>query len=93
MNLENQNKNNNEQFLKEARAVANRLFSSEDGKKYGRQMLRACHYFEQLGSNMNERDIIRISYLRDFVTAFLVNLVDADVFLDLIDKRKDNNDR
>lgn len=90
MNLESLNKQNNEQmkkFLDEAKAVANRLFSSEDGKKYARQMLKACHYNAISRVKLNDRELLYTVAQQDFVNAFLINLVDRDVLLDILDNK------
>ena len=90
MSLEKQNKQNNDnlqKFLDEGRAIANRIFSSEDGRKYARQMLKACHYNAIGREKLNDRELLYTIAQQDFVNAFLVNLVDRDVLLDILDNK------
>lgn len=90
MSLESQNKqdnNNLQKFLDEGRAIANRLFSSEDGRKYARQMLKACHYNAMSRVKLSDRELLYTIAQQDFVNAFLINLVDRDVLLDILDNK------
>jgi hypothetical protein len=89
MSLEKQdNQNNNlQKFLDEGRAIANRLFSSEDGRKYARQMLKACHYNAIGRERLSDRELLYTIAQQDFVNAFLINLVDRDVLLDILDNK------
>lgn len=90
MKLEEQNKlqsDNAKKFLDEARAIANRLFSSEDGRKYARQMLKACHYNAINRDKLSDRELLYVIAQQDLVNAFIINLVDRDVLLDILDNK------
>jgi len=80
---------NARKFLDEMKSVANRIFSSEDGKKYARQMLVACHYGAIDNGRFDDNALRYVVAQQDFVNRFLVNLVDRDVLLDILDYRKD----
>ena len=87
-------KDNKEQLLKkqrklaeEMRACANRLFSSDDGRKLANQMLTAVNYFDCLPSNLSDNDLRYIQAQRDFVNVFLIGLVDKKILLDILEKR------
>ena len=90
MNLKEQVQQQNDnakKFLDEARAIANRLFSSEDGRKFARQMLKACHYNAINRDKLSDRELLYVIAQQDFVNTFLINLVDRDVLLDILDNK------
>lgn len=69
-------------LTKEMKVVANRIFTSPDGRRYARQMLKACDYF---GNKRRSADELQyITAQRDFVTTFLINLVKKETLLDIL---------
>ena len=69
----------------ELRRVANRLFSSEDGKIYANQMFKDCRLFESDKSLMTDAELRRISSFQDFVNVFITRLVDRDVLMGIFE--------
>jgi hypothetical protein len=80
-------KQEQEALAKEMRVYANRLFSSEDGRKFANQMLTAVRYFDCLPPNMSDSDLRYIQAQRDFVNVFLIGLVDKKILLDILKER------
>lgn len=70
--------------MDELKIVANRLFSTEDGKKYAQQMIRACHLLEVEQKALSEADLRRLQAQKDFVNLFVTRLVDREVFINII---------
>ena len=68
----------------ELRGVANRLLSTEDGKTYARQMIRACHLLEVEQKALSEVELQRLQAQKDFVNLFVTRLVDREVFINII---------
>lgn len=73
------------EFFKEIKPVANRLFSTEDGKALARQMIRACRMFSAEGRSLSAEDLQRLQAQKDFVNLFITSLVDRKVFLQIIE--------
>lgn len=75
----------NKKQFDELKGVANRLFSTEDGKKYARQMLKACRMFEVEAKALPPEVLQRIQANKDFVNLFLTKLVDRKVFISILE--------
>ena len=73
------------EFFKEIKPVANRVFSTEDGKVLARQMIRACRMFSAEGRSLSAEDLQRLQAQKDFVNLFITSLVDRKVFLQIIE--------
>lgn len=73
--------------MKELKDCANRLFSSPDGKKYGKQMLIAARIFKPDTSDVSDNRLRYLSGQKDFVNIFLTNLVDQDVLLGILESK------
>ena len=73
------------EFFKEIKPVANRVFSTEDGKALARQMIRACRMFSTEGRSLSAEDLQRLQAQKDFVNIFITSLVDRKVFLQIIE--------
>ena len=76
----------NKKLFDELRGVANRLFSTEDGKAYARQMLKACRMFEVEAKALPPEVLQRIQANKDFVNLFLTKLVDRKVFISILEE-------
>ena len=74
-----------EKFLKEIKPVANRVFSTEDGKTLARQMIRACRMFSAEGRSLSADELQRLQAQKDFVNLFITGLVDRKVFIQIIE--------
>ena len=74
-------------LAEELRVIANKFFSSEDGKKYANQMLTAVKYFDVLPSQMSDNDLRYLQAQRDFVNIFLTGLVDKKILLTILEDR------
>jgi hypothetical protein len=68
----------------EQRAVANRLFSTEDGKAYARRMIRACQMLEAGTRALAPDELQRLRAEQDFVNRFITKSVDRGVFIEII---------
>jgi hypothetical protein len=68
----------------EQRAVANRLFSTEDGKAYARRMIRACQMLEAGTRALAPDELQRLRAQQDFVNRFITKSVDRGVFIEII---------
>lgn len=68
----------------EQRAVANRLFSTEDGKAYARRMIRACQMLEAGNKALTPDELQRLRAEQDFVNRFITKSVDRNVFIEII---------
>lgn len=73
-----------EALAKELKVCANRFFSSEDGKKYGRQLLKAVKYFEALPANVSDDYLRYMQAQRDLVNVFVVSLISNETLINLI---------
>ena len=69
----------------EQRAIANRLFSTKDGKAYARRMLRACQMFEVGTKPLTAEELQRLRAVQDFVNRFITKSVDRKVFIEIIE--------
>lgn len=76
----------NKKVFDELKAVANRLFSTEDGKIYARQMIRACRMLESEGQPLSPEVLQRLQAQKDFVNLFLTKLVDRKVFMSILEE-------
>lgn len=76
----------NKKLFDELRGVANRLFSTEDGKIYARQMLKACRMFEVEAKALPPEVLQRLQANKDFVNLFLTKLVDRKVFMSILEE-------
>lgn len=74
-----------EKFLKEIKPVANRVFSTEDGKVLARQMMRACRILSVEGRSLPADELQRLQAQKDFVNLFITSLVDRKVFVNIIE--------
>ena len=77
-------KEQNDALAKEMKVYANRFFSSEEGKKYGRQLLKAVKYFEPLPANVGIDYLRYMQAQRDLVNVFVVGLIDNKTLINLI---------
>lgn len=68
----------------EQRAVANRLFSTEDGKAYARRMIRACQMLEAANKALSPDELQRLRAQQDFVNRFITKSVDRNVFIEIL---------
>ena len=68
----------------EQRAVANRLFSTEDGKAYARRMIRACQMLEVGNKALAPDELQRLRAQQDFVNRFITKSVDRNVFIEIL---------
>lgn len=71
----------------ELKVIANRFFSTEDGRKYANQLLTAVHYFDVLPSNLTDNDLRYVQAQRDFVNVFLISLIKKETLIDIIKDR------
>lgn len=71
-------------FVDELRPVANRIFSTEDGRKYARQMIRACHLLEVEPRTLPSESLQRLQAQKDFVNLFITRLIDREVFIGIL---------
>lgn len=72
------------EFLNKLKPIANRLFSTEDGKKYARQMIKACHLLEVEPRALPAESLQRLQAQKDFVNLFITKLVDREVFISIL---------
>lgn len=77
-----------EALAKELRVCANRLFSTDDGKKIANQMITAVKYFDCLPSQLSNEDLRYIQAQRDFVSVFLIGLIEKKTLLSILEERK-----
>jgi hypothetical protein len=68
----------------EQRAIANRLFSTEDGKAYARRLIRACQMLEAGQKALPSDELQRLRAQQDFVNRFITKSVDRNVFIEII---------
>lgn len=71
----------------ELKVVANRFFSTEEGRRYANQMLTAVRYFDVLPSNLSDNDLRYVQAQRDFVNVFLIGLIKKETLIDIIKDR------
>lgn len=76
----------NKKVFDELKGVANRLFSTEDGKVYARQMIRACRMLEVEAQALTPEALQRLQAQKDFVNLFLTKLVDRKVFMGILEE-------
>lgn len=73
------------EFNDRMRRVANRLFSTEDGKELARQMIRACHLLEAEPRVLSSDELRNLQAQKDFVNMFVTRLVDRKVFIGILE--------
>lgn len=85
------NKEENIKALKdlyeELKPCANRVFSSPDGMKLANQMITAVKYFDCLPMGLKDEDLRYLQAQRDFVSVFLIGLVDKQTLLKILEER------
>lgn len=74
-------------LVQDMKVYANKLFSSVEGKKLANQMLTAVKYFDSLPTNMSDSDLRYIQAQRDFVSVFLIGLIEKQTLLDILKER------
>ena len=72
-----------EEFAK-LKDVANRIFSTEDGKKYAAAMFKACHLLEAETKQLTNEQLQSLQAKKDFVNLFVTKLINKDVFINII---------
>ncbi len=78
--------------INELKAVANRIFSTEDGKKFATVLFRTCRLFKDDDYRLSA-DIIRYyKAQQDLINRYITNLVDKDVLINIFNY-EDKNDR
>jgi hypothetical protein len=80
---EAQNKALLEEYAK-LKDVANRIFSTEDGKKYAVAMFKACHLLEAETKQLSNEQLQNLQAKKDFVNLFVTKLVNKEVFINII---------
>lgn len=78
------NKKAQEEYAK-LKVAANRLFSTDDGKRLARTMIRHCHLLEAEQKTLPSEDLQRLQAQKDFVNIFVTSLVDRTVFINIIE--------
>lgn len=73
----------NEEY-RQLKAAASRLFSTDDGKRLARTMIRHCHLLEAEQKTLPCEDLQRLQAQKDFVNTFITKLVDRSVFINII---------
>lgn len=76
----------NKKIFEELKPVANRLFSTEDGRVYARQMIRAARILDVEAKALTSDDLQRLQAIKDFVNLFLTKLVDRKVFISILEE-------
>lgn len=80
-----QRKEELKEFNDRMRRVANRLFSTEDGKELARQMIRVCHLLEAEPRVLPAEELRNLQAQKDFVNMFVTRLVDRKVFIGILE--------
>lgn len=80
-----QRKEELKEFNDRMRRVANRLFSTDDGKEYARQMIRACRLLEAEPRVLPAEELRNLQAQKDFVNMFVTRLVDRKVFIGILE--------
>lgn len=70
----------------ELKRVANRLFSTEDGKVLARAMIRSCRMLEAGNDALPNDELQRLRANQDFVNTFITKLVDRKVFIGILEE-------
>ena len=70
----------------ELKAVANRLFSTEDGKVLARAMIRTCRMLDADSSTLSDNELRSLKANQDFVNTFITKLVDRKVFMSILEE-------
>lgn len=73
------------EFNDRMRSIANRLFSTDDGKEYARQMIRACRLLEVEPRVLPAEELRNLQAQKDFVNMFVTRLVDRKVFIGILE--------
>ena len=64
--------------------VANRIFSTEDGKKYAVAMFKACHLLEAETKQLTNEQLQNLQAKKDFVNLFVTKLINKETFINII---------
>jgi hypothetical protein len=80
---EAQNKALLEEYAK-LKDVANRIFSTEDGKKYAVAMFKACHLLEAETKQLSNEQLQNLQAKKDFVNLFVTKLINKETFINII---------
>lgn len=80
---EAQNKALLEEYAK-LKDVANRIFSTEDGKKYAVAMFKACHLLEAETKQLSNEQLQDLQAKKDFVNLFVTKLINKETFINII---------
>lgn len=80
---EAQNKALLEEYAK-LKDVANRIFSTEDGKKYAIAMFKACHLLEAETKQLSNEQLQNLQAKKDFVNLFVTKLINKETFINII---------
>lgn len=72
--------------IEELKAVANRLFSTEDGKVLARAMIRGCRMLETDNRTLSDDELRTLKAYQDFVNTFITKLVDRKVFMGILEE-------
>lgn len=70
----------------ELKRVANRVFSTEDGKILARAMIRGCRMLEAESYKLSDNELRSQHAYQDFVNSFITNLIDRKVFMSIIEE-------
>lgn len=70
----------------ELKHVANRLFSTEDGKVLARAMIRSCRMLDADSRTLEDNELRRLKANQDFVNTFITKLVDRKVFMSILEE-------
>lgn len=71
----------------ELKRVANRVFSTEDGRVLARAMIRSCRMLDVVESGaLSDNDLRNLMAYRDFVNTFITKLVDRKVFMSILEE-------
>jgi hypothetical protein len=76
-----------EELAKEMRVYADKLFSSVEGRKLANQMITAVKYFDCLPANLSDNDLRYIQAQRDFVSVFLIGLIEKQTLIEILNER------
>lgn len=71
-------------ILEELKPAANRLFSTEDGKKIAGRMIKFCRLLEAEPRVLSPEELQRLQAQKDFVNLFITKLVDKEVFINIL---------
>lgn len=87
LELKEQQEAHNKALLEEyakLKDVANRIFSTEDGKKYAVAMFKACHLLEAETKQLSNEQLQNLQAKKDFVNLFVTKLINKETFINII---------